>query len=338
MAVYNGADSVGEAVGSILRQTLSDLELIVVDDGSTDGTADVLASVDDARVKVCTNPSNVGLSASLNRGIGEARGEYLGRLDHDDSALPELLEEEIGFLRTHPGHVAVSCWHIAQEEGQCDRIRRPPVDDLSIRWQMLFGTPMPHPGLMVRASALRAVRGYDESLPCTVDYDLEARLAGVGKLHNLPEALIAYRIRPGQMSDVRREEQRTIRNDISRREIGRILGKRPIPAREREYAEGFFRGKLPSGNKRDVAMRLGLRIAAAFRRKHNCPEFVSGILADVLAKHVTLSKQAMHRQTWKDVAVRWWAVARLLTSGLMLNPGGEVRKALKGNPCPENES
>jgi glycosyltransferase involved in cell wall biosynthesis len=99
LPVYNGARTVGRAIDSILGQGLADLEVLVVNDGSTDSTADVLAARGDPRMRILTQ-ENLGLVAALNRGIAAARGRYVARMDADDEALPQRLERQVAFLRS----------------------------------------------------------------------------------------------------------------------------------------------------------------------------------------------------------------------------------------------
>ena len=109
MPVYDGMPYLPLALDSILRQTFRDFEFIVIDDGSTDATADILAvcAARDPRLRVLTLPQSRGIVAALNSGLGAARGEFIARMDADDIALPERLEQQVGFLDAHPDHVLV---------------------------------------------------------------------------------------------------------------------------------------------------------------------------------------------------------------------------------------
>jgi len=110
IASYNGERFIGEAVGSILGQTWTDLELVVIDDGSTDGTRAILSDIAsrDSRLRI-VEKENEGLIATLNRGIAEARGEYIARLDHDDVAVPSRIEKQARFLDGNPDFIGVGC-------------------------------------------------------------------------------------------------------------------------------------------------------------------------------------------------------------------------------------
>ena len=102
MAVYNGERFLQQAIDGILNQAYTDFELLIIDDGSTDGTADILDTYDDPRMVRLQNPNNVGLMGSLNRGLGLARGQFVARQDADDFPLAGRLEQEVTYLEQYP--------------------------------------------------------------------------------------------------------------------------------------------------------------------------------------------------------------------------------------------
>ena len=112
MSVYNGAISLDESMRSILAQTFTDFELIVINDASTDTTASILKGYEarDPRVKVVTNEHNLGLTKSLNKGAGMAKGEYIARMDADDVACPQRFAKQVAFLDTHTEYGLVGTW------------------------------------------------------------------------------------------------------------------------------------------------------------------------------------------------------------------------------------
>jgi glycosyltransferase involved in cell wall biosynthesis len=206
MGVHNGERFLAEAIDSILHQTFADFEFIIIDDGSTDHTDDILARSSDRRLRIFRQ-SNVGLTRSLNRGLGLARGEYLARMDADDVAHPGRFEAQVGFLETHPNVVAVGTGY-----RQADLTRGhardvvPPLDNASIRRAMIAGNPLCHPSVMMRKAALDAVGGYDESFRYSQDYELWSRLAQVGQLANLPDILLTRRYHEHSVSNNFRTE------------------------------------------------------------------------------------------------------------------------------------
>src|SRR5262245_13527065 len=154
MAVRNGAPWVREAVQSVLAQTAADLELIVIDDGSTDETADVLASMDDTRLRVERQPPR-GLTPSLNRALSLARAPLIARLDADDLAVPERLACQRRFLDAHPdvgllGAAAREVDALGRQVG----VVLPPEEDPAIRHALIRRNPFIHSSIMARRRVL----------------------------------------------------------------------------------------------------------------------------------------------------------------------------------------
>jgi glycosyltransferase involved in cell wall biosynthesis len=207
MGVFDGADWVAAAVESLLTQTLGDLEVIVVDDGSTDATPDVLASLRDPRLRVDRRP-RAGLTRSLIRALELARAPLVARLDADDLALPERLARQRAFLDAHPdvGLLGTGAREI-DLTGREVAIVRPPAEDAAIRRALIRANPFVHSSVLMRRAALDRVGGYDPSLPVAQDYDLWMRLARVSRLANLPEPLVIRRLGPRRVSAVREDDR-----------------------------------------------------------------------------------------------------------------------------------
>ncbi len=207
MSVRNGAPWVREAVESALGQTASDLELIVIDDGSTDGTPTLLAAVTDSRLRVERQPP-AGLTRSLNRAIRLARSPLLARLDADDVALPQRLARQRRFLDAHPdvGLLGSGAREV-DALGRDVAIVTPPADDAAIRRALIRRNPFVHSSVLMRKSVVEQVGGYDHDLAVAQDYDLWMRISRVTRLANLPEALVVRRLLPGRVSSVRDAER-----------------------------------------------------------------------------------------------------------------------------------
>jgi glycosyltransferase involved in cell wall biosynthesis len=207
MAVHNGARWVAAAIGSVLGQTDGDLELVVIDDGSTDATPDLLARARDPRLRLHRQP-RAGLTRALNRALGLARADLVARLDADDLALPERLTRQRAFLAAHPdvGLLGTAAREI-DEAGAPVREVRPPEDDAAIRRALIRANPFVHSSVMARRGLLARAGGYDERLAVAQDYDLWMRLARLTRLANLDEVLVVRRLGPGRVS-VEREEDR----------------------------------------------------------------------------------------------------------------------------------
>ena len=194
LPVYNGGPYIDEAVQSILDQTFPDFELIVIDDGSSDDSAERIARFDDPRLRFVENERNIGLIETLNKGLGLARGAFIARMDQDDIALPHRFERQIAFMQSHPG-VGVCGSHVVHFGVGDERPCRYPIGHEAIRCRLLFGTAFAHPSVMMRASMLRDNGlAYDPAHPHAEDYGLWVRCMDVCGLANIDEPLLRYRL------------------------------------------------------------------------------------------------------------------------------------------------
>lgn len=193
MAVHNGERHLREALDSILEQSFEDFELVVVDDGSTDSSAAIVEASGDERVRLIKQ-ANQGLPAALNAGIAAARGEYIARHDDDDASLPQRFERQVAYLDSHREVALVgSNYTIIDEEGAelgTTRVFTHP-DDLAVA--EILSNQFGHGSVMIRASVLREVGGYDTTVGYVEDYDLFLRISHVAKIANLPEPLYHWR-------------------------------------------------------------------------------------------------------------------------------------------------
>lgn len=192
MSVYNGERCVPEAIESILHQTFPDFEFIVIDDGSTDSTWQVLTAyaAQDSRIMLVRNGRNVGLTRSLNRGLALAEGKYVARQDADDVSLPERLSCQIRFLEEHPEVGAVgSAVKLIDAKGRAYLDVYSPIDHETLCASLLFDNDLCHTTLVVRSRLLRTLGGYDPDLPYAQDYDLWWRLSNISQIRALPVVL-----------------------------------------------------------------------------------------------------------------------------------------------------
>jgi hypothetical protein len=208
MSVYNGERYLREAVESILNQTSTDFEFIIVDDGSTDSTQSILESYDDPRLLLARNQENIGLTRSLNKGLALAQGEYVARMDADDIAMPYRFEKQIAFLEKHSETgILGSNGRLIDANGRERGLYQLPPSDLQIRWRFLLANPFLHPTVMIRRNVL-AQNGliYDEAFQATQDYELWTRILKYTRGANLSELLIQYRLHHG-VTSTHRETQ-----------------------------------------------------------------------------------------------------------------------------------
>lgn len=209
MSVHDGERYLAAAIDSVLEQTLRDLELVVIDDGSTDSSPQILAAYAsrDKRV-VVHSQQQAGLATSLNRGVAHSRSSLIARLDADDVAAPERLELQVEHLERNPeiglvgGAVA-----FVDEDGRRFGHARYPATDAEIREAFETTTPFVHSAVTMRRSAFEAAGGYRPALPHAEDLDLWLRLSARSQLANLEETVVSYRIHPRQSTVTELERQ-----------------------------------------------------------------------------------------------------------------------------------
>ena len=212
MSVYNGERFLVEAIDSILAQTFGDFEFLVLDDGSTDGTADIIRdyAVRDARVRPIIR-ENRGLVASLNQLLAEARAPIVARMDADDNAAPERFATQLAFLAENPDHGVVGCWSLDMDENGAPYKaggRDHPVTHEDLLHNIRHGGPLLcHPSVMYRRDLVLGAGGYHAAFRHCEDLDLWLRLASITRIANIPVRLIRYRHYMGQVSKRHATEQ-----------------------------------------------------------------------------------------------------------------------------------
>jgi glycosyltransferase involved in cell wall biosynthesis len=201
LPVYNAELYLKEAIGSILNQTFKDFECIIINDGSTDGSKAIIESYGDERI-IFVDQANMGLAATLNKGIRLARGKYIARQDNDDVSLHTRLQEQVKYLEDHPA-VALLGTHalIIDENGRSTgRSLQPPTASYQVKFYLLFGNPFAHSSVFLRRSVLDARGLYSQGTSYFEDHNLWSRIARIADVANLPEQLIKYREVPSSMS------------------------------------------------------------------------------------------------------------------------------------------
>lgn len=195
LSVYNSEKYIKEAILSILTQSYSDFELIIIDDGSTDKTALILDEFNDERIVRTKNDLNLGLIGSLNKGIQLARGEFVARMDADDISELERLAKQVAFLDAHP-EVGVLGTGMRQVDrrGRFVSFFTPKEDHRDILHQLLIDTAIAHATVMIRKNLLSDVGGYDLNFPHTEDAELWSRLVMKTSFANLREPLYVRRL------------------------------------------------------------------------------------------------------------------------------------------------
>jgi len=213
MPVYNGEAFLAESVQSILDQTFTDLELLIIDDGSLDSSVNIVQSYDDTRIRLIQNKKNMGLEYSLNLGLKEARGKYLARMDADDISLPERLEKQVSFMDANPDVSVCGTW--AETFGVVNQIWKYPLTHEEITCWLLFGSVLVHPSVIIRKGAVtEAADIYDEGFSKAEDYYLWVKLSRKVRFANIGEVLIRYRVQEESLLGEHKKIQREAANRV----------------------------------------------------------------------------------------------------------------------------
>ncbi|MGQ9574274.1 MAG: glycosyltransferase [Thermoguttaceae bacterium] len=294
MSVYNGACYLREAVESILGQTFGDFEFLIVDDGSTDATAGILAEyqAQDPRIIVLGNHGNLGLTRSLNRGLALARGEYVARHDADDVALAGRLAAEVAHLDRSPQTVLVSAnYEIIDAGGDLLEAIRLEGDPMLVRWHLVFFNYIGcHSAVMFRREPVLRLGGYDQSHRYSQDYGLWMRLAELGHLAILPEVLQRHRVHPANLSSMRYPEQERTSLEISRRRLEGLAGRQFTLEEVARLRAFWLDGRLDPGQAAALNATLQ-QICAGFvaeldRRGALCPEGAARLGAAIAERFI----------------------------------------------------
>jgi glycosyltransferase involved in cell wall biosynthesis len=219
MAVHNGEKYLREAVDSILTQTFTDFEFIIVDDASIDRSAEIISTYKDPRIRFIRSDRHLGHATCLNRGLDVALGEYVARMDCDDISLPERLTRQVAFMDANPNVGACGTWaQNIDETGKVVGRRETPVGEEldNFYWRM---SPLIHPAAMFRFGKSSDLR-YDGAIDHCEDYDLWWRIRAKQKLSNLSEHLLLYRIHENSVTSKYAEAQGKIAYGAFCRHVG----------------------------------------------------------------------------------------------------------------------
>lgn len=319
--VYNGERFLAEAIDSVLAQTYRDFELLIVDDGSTDGSVDIVRRYGDPRIRLERNERNRGGPYTRNRGLQLAKGEYLAVLDADDVCEPHRLEQCVAFLDCHPEMAAVgSAGTYIDEEGRVLFVVQPPTSWEAVRAQIFIRNCFLHSSVMFRRAPVLAIGGYDERLPYAQDYDLFLRLGAEHPLANLLSPLVRYRVHREQVSQRKLVSQRRLANR----------------ARLSAYVSQRGRGLIGSEVKEpDLSLKARLRgregtIGAdyLFWARVNLALGNSGVAARMAARAVLSAP--LSKRAWRTARRTWFAA--MLPEDTRNARKWYARKALRRSP------
>jgi hypothetical protein len=224
MSVYNGEKYLREAIDSVLNQTFDSFELLIIDDASTDGTAEILRSLSDSRIRITRNKKNIGAYKSANRGLKLARGKYVARLDADDIAMPTRIERQAQYLDEHlEVGLVVSRVNVINERGEIINISES-LSSEAYYYILLFYNDIFHSSAMFKVSMVSELGGYDEGFTRASDYDLWSRIRTVSRIDCISEPLTTWRDSAINMSTVFKREQDDAAYRIFAKNIEGLMG------------------------------------------------------------------------------------------------------------------
>lgn len=226
VSTYNGRKYLRQALGSLLSQSFTDFELIVVDDASIDATWGTLQNIDDQRLVLFRNDENLGIGASLNRALQVATGEFIAVQDHDDLSMPNRFQEQVEFLQSHRDVALVGSpgW-VINENGLRISTWRVPHQDIDLKWEILINEPFLHTSVMFRRNVIEHIGGYstNPTYRFAEDYELISRITADFRVANLSDPLVCWRQHCSSASDSNRRQQEEASFQISLRNIRRLI-------------------------------------------------------------------------------------------------------------------
>lgn len=238
LPVYNAQDYINESIYSILNQTFTNFELIIIDDGSTDKSYEIINSFDDPRIKILKHERNLGLIKSLNEGIRLSSGELIARMDADDISQPKRLEKQVNFLKSNHNIGVCSTWYEVMARKKY--IKRDETDPEKVKSLLLYYCPLAHPTVMFKKSIIEKVNYYSTDYPHAEDYELWIRLIEITNIANIPEVLFRYRPHDNQVSN----KFKSVQNNSIMRAQNNLLKRIGISPSEQENnvnSKIFFR-------------------------------------------------------------------------------------------------
>jgi glycosyltransferase involved in cell wall biosynthesis len=267
MSVHNNEQYLPEAIESIVNQVFSDFEFLILNDASTDGSRDIIRAYADPRIRLIENERNLGLTASLNRGIDLARGAYIARMDADDIALPERLHRQVAFMEGSQDIDVCGSWY--ELFGDRVKLVKSPVDHQDISDTLFFKNCIAHSTVCIRKQLFAecAVR-YNEAFEYAQDYELWCRIINKVTFANMPEVLLKYRIHGSQSGTRHIQMQDDFAKRVQRKNL-QLIGLNPTREEENIYFDVVMERFIPkSKDELTLAAALLKKIYSAGQAGH----------------------------------------------------------------------
>lgn len=221
LPTYKGSHFIGETLNSILKQTVTSIEVLVIDDASPDNTVEVVSAIRDPRIYLIRNEVNLGVAHTRNKAAAFARGRYITPHDQDDLSEPDRFEKQIALLEANSKLNLVGSW--VRTFGDTNEIWRYPTDPVDLKCRFLFGCEVAHTSAVIRRSAIPNLAAlYDPDVPLCSDYELFSRMALNGDIVNIAEPLVRYRRHKDALSTVAAGAMARCARTVHRRLLSRL--------------------------------------------------------------------------------------------------------------------
>jgi glycosyltransferase involved in cell wall biosynthesis len=291
MGVYNGESYLDAAIASILEQTFTDFEFIIIDDCSTDSSPAILKqwAEKDPRIQLFYNNKNIGLTKTLNLAIKKATGEWIARQDADDISLAERLAKQITFLDNNPeiGLLGTGSWIIDKHGKRDTKPRVMPANHTLISWRMLFLNPFCHSTTIFKRT-LALEHPYDKTIPYTQDYELWGRMLESTLGANLKEPLIETRFHKKRTSVTKYKLQQEIGYKIVDNNIAQLLPSKPWSVQNLLALCNLIKNSWPAVEESATDWLLILKIFKEFSKSENIDNATLATIKDHLLARLAL--------------------------------------------------
>ncbi len=222
MPLHNGEEYLRASIDSILQQTYTHFELIILNDGSTDKSEEIVKSYEDKRIRYESNGRNLGIVSTRNRLLSFAQGDYIAIHDCDDIIHPNKLAKQVAFLETHRDYGVCGSWaKKIDKKGKTIGGIHLPTRDEDIKLNLLFQSSFVHSSVLMRRTKQFEIN-YNTDFPVSMDFDLWERLSTQTKFCNIPKNLVSYRWHTENISNKKKILQEEKRNEIIRRQLIRL--------------------------------------------------------------------------------------------------------------------
>ena len=316
MPIYNGLPYLEASIRSILNQSYTDFEFLILDDASTDGSPEVVRSFGDPRIRLVMNETNLGQTATLNRGLALARGQYVARQDQDDLSAPTRLAQQVALLEQDPEIVLVSAQTVAIDgNGKAVFAFDYPSDHVRLHWLLLTECPIFHSSVMFRRDfVLECYGGYDPTFRYSQDYNLWSKIVWDGRIANLPEVLNHWRVHPAATSSTLPEPTRELEGLRTSYSNIRRLGFEIDEATWGRVHHIYYRGIVGPADPRELLKAIDIihQVADRFLLKYSANEepALARWIRDDITKRFLIRLDHWRQQGQRGLVLR--AIVRLI--------------------------